>query len=454
MLSAECCFSSGPQIATIYSLKMRKLTAATILVLLLSPWAWPEQKRASERLTQNELKQLADILFRLPERYNADIIVFRYVITPVNGVESIEVVLELDSEEEGKKEELEVYRLTRDRCTTFFEDNFGRIVYDNSGKPRATAIYIGGLRESAAYDEMLLHFKSTPVLTFRRKDVSHTCATLRLLDDPPLNAFRLRQKQAAKAEKAEEIEEAKLANPRLYRLTRNQILQLADCITRLGFPTDFSGRGSLRFQYDLGAIVEHGKKLGESMSVMVHSKRLKIGEYLEFDVDRSGKCLGLKLTFTADVLRSKSGPWKGSTEIDDPTTGGNYVIQQTEDYLRDHIFPLPLYVVPAKENHNTCAELTSTDRRYYSTDEPKRRAEEHPPRQKRLTRGELQQLAEALFRLPENQKLKTLRFRYVIAYSEKAEGESIEVIQEPTLRHEPPGFEEFKFKIPAWNSPK
>src|SRR5215472_15058254 len=119
------------------------------------------------------------------------------------------------------------------------------------------------------------------------------------------------------------------AKSRSNRLTRSQVVQLADCLTRLGFPINFSGHDSLRFQYDIGPIEdEGGKQVGELLSVMVQSKRLKLGEYLEFEVNRSSKCLGLKLTFSADVLQYKSGPLKGRTEIDDPTMGGNYVIHQ------------------------------------------------------------------------------------------------------------------------------
>src|SRR5690348_4854379 len=104
----------------------KTLSVWLLLATLLPACAQPRPKR----LTQNELKQLADILFRLPERHRVDTLRFHYVIAPVNGVESIEVVLEPDSEEE--KEELEVYRFTRDKCMTFFEDNFGRVLYDNS----------------------------------------------------------------------------------------------------------------------------------------------------------------------------------------------------------------------------------------------------------------------------------------------------------------------------------
>ena len=102
----------------------------------------------------------------------------------------------------------------------------------------------------------------------------------------------------------------------------------------------------------------------EELFVVVHSKRLKSGEYLDFYLKRSGTCLRLQLTFSADVLQYQSGPFKGKTEVEDPTSGGNGVTEPTEEYLMKEMFPSPLYIVPAKEIRKTCAELTSIDRRF------------------------------------------------------------------------------------------
>jgi hypothetical protein len=425
----------------------------SLTCLLLSTWAWPQQSRISRRLTRNELKQLADILFRRPERHRVDVIEFRYVIAPVNGVENIEVVLEPDPQWDDPglvsgqiMDDLEVYRFTRHKCMTFLEDNFGRVMYAGQGTPRATDIYLGDPHGNGAYDDGLRYFKSTPSFTFRREEARHTCATLKLLDDPLLNNARRQLREA------EEAERASYVKPRSNRLPRKQLLQVADAVTRAGFPVDFSGHRSLRLQYQIVPEIDldqNGKQIGEDLEVMVHSKRLQIGEYLRFRMNRAHSCLNLALEFTADVLRYKSGPLKGRTEIDDPTNGGDYVIHQLEDDMMDDIFPSPLYIVPSHEIRNTCAQVTSEDRRYSAANEPKRLTEEHPPTRKQLSGSELQQLADALFRLPENQKVKTIQFHYVIAYSEKAEGESIEMIVEPVLRHEPPGFEEFKFKRAA-----
>jgi hypothetical protein len=97
---------------------------------------------------------------------------------------------------------------------------------------------------------------------------------------------------------------------------------------------------------------------------VLHSKRLKSGEYLDFYLKRPGKCLRLQLTFSADVLQYQSDPFKGKTEVEDPTSGGNGVTEPTEEYLMKEMFPSPLYIVPAKDIHKTCAELTSIDRRF------------------------------------------------------------------------------------------
>ena len=232
------------------------------------------------------------------------------------------------------------------------------------------------------------------------------------------------------------------------RLTRKQVLQLADGVTRLGFPIDFSGNGSLRLQYQIVPMVDldqGGKQVGEKLEVMVHTKRLQIGEYLRFQMDRSHACLNLGLEFTADVLRYKSGALKGQTQIEDPTIG-MYVVYQLADDLMESMFPSPLYMVPAKQIRKTCAEVTTTDRRYFTANEPKRLMEKHPPANKRLTRGELGQLAEALFSLPENEKLNVIHFRYVIGYSAVAEEQALQIILQPPERREPPGFEDIKFK--------
>ena len=238
------------------------------------------------------------------------------------------------------------------------------------------------------------------------------------------------------------------SKPRSNRLTRKQVLQLADGVARLGFPIDFSGNGSLRLQYQIVPMVDldqGGKQIGEELEVMVHSKRLQIGEYLRFQMDRSHACVVLNLEFTADVLRYKSGALKGQTQIEDPTIG-MYVVYQLADDLMEDMFPSPLYIVPAKQIRETCAQVTTTDRRYFTANEPKRLMEKHAPATKRLTREELGQLAEAFFRLPENDELNAISFRYVIGYSAVAEGEALQIILEPPGRREQPGFEDIKFK--------
>jgi hypothetical protein len=154
---------------------------------------------------------------------------------------------------------------------------------------------------------------------------------------------------------------------RSRHLSRREILQFADCMTRLGVGKNASGHNQMQLQYRIipdGYEDENRRTLADKIEVMLHGPHAGEGEYFEFELHRSAGCLHLRLVFSADVSRYDAGPLRGMPAVDNATSGMGGVTDPIEEDLAKYILPSPLYIVSAKDIHKTCAELTSIDRRF------------------------------------------------------------------------------------------
>lgn len=175
-------------------MRAKFLTGILLLLSVNSCWG---QRRASHRLTANQLHQLADILFRVPEMQNVGVIRFRYVIADVDQGEIIEVLYPR-SRREGP-EDLDVYRYSRGKCMKLVEENWANVWRNERGTPYVDDVYQGGVRAREQYNHDLRFLKSAPLFTFRRRDLSHTCATLDLMTDPIVVNSRSLESERRKA---------------------------------------------------------------------------------------------------------------------------------------------------------------------------------------------------------------------------------------------------------------
>lgn len=177
---------------------MRARFFTAILLLLSVNLCWG-QRRAPHPLTPDQLQQLADILFRVPEMQDVKVIRFRYIIADVGKGEIIEVLYPRSRKEEP--DDLDVYRYSRGKCMKLVEENWANVWRNKEGRPYVDDIYQGGVRAREQFNHDLPYLKSTPLLIFRRRDVSPTCATLDLMTDPVVVNSRSLESEARNAKR-------------------------------------------------------------------------------------------------------------------------------------------------------------------------------------------------------------------------------------------------------------
>ena len=145
-----------------------------LLVMLLAGSA--VAKQSPKRRSPQQLEQLADVLLRMYQN-QTDSIGFRYVIaySEFDEGEVIEVVLERVAKIHERS--LYVFTFTGKECMKFYDENCATVFYDRAGRALLNDLCYGGRRAEHAYSKGLTHIRSTPLYTFRRKDVARTCGT-------------------------------------------------------------------------------------------------------------------------------------------------------------------------------------------------------------------------------------------------------------------------------------
>jgi len=152
------------------------------------------------------------------------------------------------------------------------------------------------------------------------------------------------------------------------RLSASQVKQLADCIARLADNKGYSGKG-LRFRYgfipaaEIGDTPdypwEHAHEKRDYIDVVVYKPDLKTGLYMEFWVNRSGKCLKFVETHDGELVRWKGQPW-----LENLYSGGNGAAEVIVRELKTYVFPTPLVFVPARWIPKSCAQCNTINEMY------------------------------------------------------------------------------------------